>query len=215
MVRALIVDENPVMELGLRSLLNDHPEIEVVGGTPNGGPMADMIHAHGPDVILLSASPPAPDRIRALTRDGHGARVVVLTSMAETAVLLRAVAAGAHSCVLHGHFEPQELAEVVLATARGESRLSDTVVAGLVMWLHGNVSMDPRRPGPGLTPREIEIMDLIGGGLSNRGIAARLVISEKTVKNHVHSIYKRLGADDRDHAIKRWQELKSEGPAGE
>jgi DNA-binding NarL/FixJ family response regulator len=213
MVKVLIVDENPVMEIGLRSLLNAHPEIEVVGGAPNGSPMADVIRLHGPDVILLGASPPTADRIRALARDGRGARIVVLTSVAEPSVLLRAVAAGAHSCVLHGHFEPRELAEVVLATASGQSRLSATVLAGLVTWLHGNVSMNPRRPGAGLTPREIEIMGLITGGLSNRGIADRLVISEKTVKNHVHSIYKRLGADGRDHAIKRWHELKSEGPA--
>ncbi|MCW2903081.1 MAG: Two-component system response regulator [Streptosporangiaceae bacterium] len=215
MVRVLVLDENPVMELGLHSLLNADPEIEVVGGPSNGSPMAEVIRLHGPDVILLGASPPAADRIRALARDGRGARIIVLTSVADPAVLLRAVAAGAHSCIIHGHFKPRELAEVVLATARGQSCLSATVVAALVMWLHGNVSVDPRRSGPGLTPREIEIMGLISGGLNNRRIADRLVISEKTVKNHVHSIYKRLGADGRDHAIERWHEVKSEGPAEE
>lgn len=208
MVRVFIVDENPVMELGLRSLLGDHPEIEVVGDASNGGPMAGAVPAHGVDVILLSASPPNPVRIRALARHGGGARIALLTSAAEQSVLLRALAAGAHSCILHGHFEPQEVAAMVLATAYGQSFLSSTVAVCLVTWLHGNASMDTR-PRLGLTPREIEIMELIRGGLSNRGIADRLIISEKTVKNHVHSIYKRLGSDGRENAIQRWNDLQS------
>jgi DNA-binding NarL/FixJ family response regulator len=209
MVKVCIVDANPVMEIGIRSLLKAHPEIEVVGGASNGDPTADVIRLHDPDVILLSASPSDDDRVRAFARDGRGARIVVLTSAAEPSVLLRTVAAGAHSCVLHGDFEPGELAEVVLATARGQSRLPATVLAGVVQWLHGDMTIGPRAPEPGLTRREAEIMSLITGGLSNRGIADRLVISEKTVKNHVHSIYKRLGANGRDHAIRRWRDAKA------
>lgn len=208
MVRVFIVDENPVMELGLRSLLGDHPEIEVVGDASNGGPVAGALLTHGVDVILVSASPPNPGKIRALARHGGGARIALLTSADEQSVLLRALAAGAHSCILHGHFEPQEVATMVLATAYGQSFLSSTVATFLVTWLHGNASMDPR-PRLGLTPREIEIMELISGGLSNRAIADRLIISEKTVKNHVHSIYKRLGSDSRDNAIQRWNDLQS------
>ncbi|MGH3388428.1 MAG: LuxR C-terminal-related transcriptional regulator [Actinomadura sp.] len=207
----LIVDENPVMELGLRSLLTDHPDIEVVGAMPDGGMTADAIRACAPDVILFSVSRPDADRVRTLARHAGGARIVLLTAAAEPPSLSSAMAAGAHSCLLHGHFEPRELAEVVVATARGQSHLSAAVAGDLISWLHGNVAMNPRPVAPGLTPREIEIMILISGGLSNRGIADRLVISEKTVKNHVHSIYKRLGAEDRDHAIRRWRVMTSTG----
>jgi two-component system, NarL family, nitrate/nitrite response regulator NarL len=213
MVRVLIVDKNSVMELGLRSLLKTHPGIEVMGRMPDGVTTADAILLGSPDVILLSDSPLDIDRVRTLAREARGARIVLLTSPAAPPVLSRAVAAGAHSCVLHGHFEPAELAEVVLATACGQSHLSGTVVSGLVAWLHGNVSMNRLPMGPGLTPREIEIMSLITDGLSNRNIADRLFISEKTVKNHVHSIYKRLGAEDRDHAIRRWRDVMFNGRA--
>jgi two-component system nitrate/nitrite response regulator NarL len=202
MVRVLVLDENSVMEFGLRSLLNAHPDIDV-GGMPDGAAVADALRLSSPDVILFSISPLDTDRVRALARDARGARIVLLTSVAEPAALSRAVAAGAHSCVVHGHFEPRELAEVVVATACGQSHLSAPVVTGLVAWLHGNAFVNPRPVGAGLTAREIEVMSLITGGLSNRGIADRLFISEKTVKNHVHSIYKRLGAEDRGHAIRR------------
>jgi DNA-binding NarL/FixJ family response regulator len=211
MERVLIVDENPVMELGLRSLLTAHPDIEVVGAMRDGGTTADAIQVCDPDVILFSVSQPDPDRVRTLARHAGGARIILLAAAAEPSLLSSAVAAGAHSCLLHGHFEPRELAEVVVATARGRSHLPAAVTGVLVSWLHGKVAMNPRPAGPRLTPREIEIMILISGGLSNRGIADRLVISEKTVKNHVHSIYKRLGAEDRDHAIRRWRAVTTTG----
>ena len=209
MVRVLILDENSVMRLGLRSLLAAHPDIDVVGGMPDGAAVADALRQSSPDVILFSISPLDAGRVRALARDAHGARIVLLTSDAEPAALSRAVAAGAHSCVLHGHFEPRELAELVVATACGQSHLSAPVVTGLVTWLHGNANPQPVEAG--LTSREIEVMSLIIGGLSNRGIADRLFISEKTVKNHVHSIYKRLGVEDRGHAIRRWRDVTTNG----
>lgn len=201
MLRVLIVDENPVMELGLRSLLTGHPGIEVVGDTP--------------DVILLGVSPLDAERVRVTARDAGRARIVLLSSAAEPSELSFALAAGAHSCLLYGHFDRGELAEVILATAAGQSRLSAPVVSGLVAWLHRGGSMSPRPVTAGLTSREAEVMGLISGGLSNRGIADRLFISEKTVKNHVHSIYKRLGAVDRDHAIRRWRDVRAAGRAHE
>ena len=81
--------------------------------------------------------------------------------------------------------------------------LQGPVINALVDTLHGSL----RTARPGLTRREIEIMELVASGLGNRAIAARLVISEKTVKNHIHSIYRRLRANGRAHAIARWREL--------
>jgi DNA-binding NarL/FixJ family response regulator len=215
MVRVLLLDDNSVMQVGLRSLLNAHPDIDVVGGMPDGAAAADALRLSSPDVILFSISPLDTDRVRVLARDARGARIVLLTSATEPAALSRAVAAGAHSCVLHGHFEPGELAEIVVATACGQSYLSPPVVTGLVAWLQGDVFTNSRPVGAGLTSREIEVMRLITGGLSNRGIANRLFISEKTVKNHVYSIYKRLGAEGRGHAIRRWRDVSANGRAHE
>lgn len=210
MVKVLVIDDNPVLGLGVFSLLADNPEIELLDRPLNFRPNVQALGEYGPDVIVLGASPPAIEHIRVLARNGFGARLAVLTSTTNPGVLLRVLAAGAHSCVVHGHFEPQALPRTVLATARGESVLSPPVVTALVTWLHGGGSVAglPQQV-PRLTSREIEIMELISAGLNNRRIADRLVISEKTVKNHVHSIYKRLGATGRDHAVERWSKLNS------
>lgn len=209
MVKVLVIDDNPVLGLGVFSLLANDPELELVDQPLNFRPNAQALGEYGPDVIVLGASPPSLDHIRGLAGNDFGARLAVLTSTTDPGVLLRVLAAGAHSCVVHGHFEPQALPRAVLATARGESVLSTPVVTALVSWLHsgGRAGADQSQQDPRLTTREIEIMELICAGLNNRRIADRLVISEKTVKNHVHSIYKRLGATGRDHAVERWRTL--------
>jgi two-component system nitrate/nitrite response regulator NarL len=211
MFKVLVIDDNPVIGLGVFSLLTDNPEIELVDKPLNFRPNVQALGKYGPDVIVFGASPPAIDHIRLLARNAFGARLAVLTSTTDHGVLLRVLAAGAHSCVVHGHFEPQALPRAVLATARGESVLSPPVVTALVSWLHGGggATANGSPQDPRLTAREIEIMELICAGLNNRRIAARLVISEKTVKNHVHSIYKRLGATGRDHAVERWRKMNS------
>ncbi len=205
-----------MLRLGVISLLTDNSEIELVGENLNSRPNVDALGQYGPDVIVFGASPPAIDRIRALAGNDFGARLAVLTSTTDPGMLLRVLTAGAHSCVVHGHFQPQSLPQAVLATGRGESVLSPPVVTALVAWLHrGGSASDQWQSDPRLTTREIEIMELISAGLNNRRIAARLFISEKTVKNHVHSIYKRLGATGRDHAVELWRKLNSAGDVAE
>jgi two-component system, NarL family, nitrate/nitrite response regulator NarL len=211
MVKILVIDDNPVLGLGVYSLLADSPEIELVDEPLDFCPNMQALGQYGPDVIVLGASPPSIGHIRGLAGNGFGARLAVLTSTTDPDVLLRVLTAGAHSCVVHGHFEPQSLPRAVLATARGDSVLSPPVVTALVGWLHngGGSMVDQAHQDPRLTTREIEIMKLISAGLNNRRIADRLVISEKTVKNHVHSIYKRLGATGREHAVERWRKLNA------
>ncbi len=187
MAKVLIDDENPVLRMGLEALLGTVPELDVVDADP--------------DVVVLGGAVPPLDKIpQFATR----ARVVVVTSADDPRLLVRAIEAGAHSCLVHGHFQPAELVSVVRDAYRGASRLSPPVVNALVARLHGAL----RTARPGLTQREIEIMELVAAGLCNRAIADRLVISEKTVKNHIHSIYRRLRADSRDHAIARWRESR-------
>ena len=209
MVKVIVVDDNPVLGLGVFSLLTDNPEIELVDKPFDSRTDVQALGRYGPDVIVFGASPPTINHIRLLAGNGFGARLTVLTATTDPDILLRVLTAGAHSCVVHGHFEPQSLPRTVLATARGESVLSPPVVTALVGWLHnGGGSMADQRQDPRLTTREIEIMELISDGVNNRRIADRLVISEKTVKNHVHSIYKRLGATGRDDAVERWRALR-------
>ena len=185
MTKVLIEDENPVLRMGLEALLSAVAELDVVQAEP--------------DVVVLGAAAPPLDKIAEFRA---GPRIVVVTSADDPRVLVRAIEAGAHSCLVHGHFQPAELVSVVRDAARGTSHLSPPVINALVETLHGSL----RTARPGLTRREVEIMELVASGLGNRAIAARLVISEKTVKNHIHSIYRRLRANGREHAIVRWRE---------
>jgi two-component system nitrate/nitrite response regulator NarL len=188
MAKVLIDDENPVLRIGFEALLNTVPEIEVI----RGGRLSrlESVRRYAPDVIVLC---PAP-------------RIVLVTSADDPRLLVAAIEAGAHSCAVHGHFEPPELVRIILDTAHGGSYLSPPAVTALVRWLHRGGAPESRRR-PGLTQRETEIMELIAEGLANRAIADRLFIAEKTVKNHIHNIYKRLKADGRDHAVARWRDL--------
>lgn len=212
-VRVLIVSDNPVSRIGFASLLEAVPHVVVAGGAPvDRAPAA--VRDHGPHVVLLDASPPHPGTVGRLARAGPGVRIVVATATQDPHVLVRVLAAGAHGCLTYGHFEPAELADVLVAAGRGQSSLSPPVVTALVRWLHDGTRRPQVRPDPGLTAREAEILDLIAAGLTNRQIARRLVIAEKTVKNHAHQIYKRLGAAGREHAIARWRELRPASAGG-
>ncbi|TYB45361.1 LuxR C-terminal-related transcriptional regulator [Actinomadura chibensis] len=207
-VRVLVVSDNPMSRIGFQALLGASPAVRVTGGGTVGRAVAG-VRAHAPDVVLLDASPPPAGAIGRLAR--AGGRVVVVTTAQDPPLLVQAIAAGAHGCLVYGHFEPQDLPDLLVTAGRGEACLSPPVVTALVRWLHDGGGT--RRHDTGLTAREAEILELIAAGLTNRQIARRLVISEKTVKNHAHQIYKRLGADGREHAAERWLELYSGPPA--
>ena len=133
-------------------------------------------------------------------------QVVMLTCADDANLVMRAVTAGASAYVMHGEFEQGGLAEVVMDVARRRpirGRHADSDAAG---WLGADGGPAGSRP-VGLRPREREVMRLIAEGLSNRQIAARLVISEKTVKNHICSIYQRFGVRERSQAVSRWRQL--------
>jgi two-component system nitrate/nitrite response regulator NarL len=203
----LIDDENPVLRIGFEALLKSVPELEVI---PNGRlPRLERVHRYAPEVIVLGARVPPVEEILELARVRPASHIMMVTSADDPRLLVRAIEAGAHSCVVHGHFEPEDLVRIVLGAARGESHRSPPAVTALVRRLHGGGTAETRSPG--LTRREAEIMELIVAGLPNRAIADRLFISEKTVKNHIHNIYKRLKADGREHAVARWRDLTRPG----
>jgi DNA-binding NarL/FixJ family response regulator len=201
MRRVLIVEQNLIMRLGIHQLLEGTPAVQLVDTAATG--LRTGIEAHAPDVVLLGLD--EASAVRELERIESGkTRIVVLTAIDNPAVLVRALAAGAHGCLVYGHFGRPELVTAIEAAVRGESYLSTPAATAVVAWLH---SGRQGRSADELTPREAEIMELISQGYSNRRIAAYLFISEKTVKNHVHQIYRRLKADNREHAMARWRDL--------
>jgi NarL family two-component system response regulator LiaR len=196
-IRVLVVDDHAVVREGLRTFLELQDGIEVAGEAADGEEAIEAAERLRPDVVLMDLVMPALDGIaamRALRERVPGARVIVLTSFADDDKLLPALRAGAAGYLLK-NAEPQELARAVRAANAGEALLDPHVAARLVDALAGE-----KEPLDRLTPREREVLQLIGRGFSNKRIAQELRLSEKTVKTHVGHVLAKLGVDDRTQA---------------
>lgn len=197
-IRVLIADDHAVVREGLRTFLDLQEEIEVVGEAADGEAAVAEAERLRPDVVLVDLVMPRRDGvevIRELARRAPQTRAVVLTSYLDDERLFPAIRAGAAGYLLKT-VQPQELARAVQAAAAGEALLDPAVAARLVDALR-----DDRATGlEGLTPREREVLALLGRGLANKRIAAELGVAEKTVKAHVGSVLRKLGVPDRTQA---------------
>jgi NarL family two-component system response regulator LiaR len=196
-IRVLVVDDHAVVREGLRAFLELQERIEVVGEAADGDEAIPAAERLRPDVILMDLVMPRLDGVaamRALRERVPGARVIVLTSFLDDDKLLPALRAGAAGYLLK-NAQPQELARAVRAAHAGEALLDPVVAARLVDALTGHAN-----PLGQLTPREREVLELIGRGFSNKRIAYELGISEKTVKTHVGHVLAKLGVTDRTQA---------------
>ena len=210
-IRVLIVDDHAVVRQGLRTFLElqDAPydlAIRVVGEATNGAEAVDRARHLQPDVVLLDLVMPVMDGIEATPRIIEvcpQARVMILTSFGEEERVFPAIRAGAQGYLLKD-IPPDDLVEAVRAVYAGKVQLHPDIARKL-MW----AVAAQEEPAAGravaslpdeLTERELEVLRLIADGLNNREIAARLVISEKTVKTHVSSILGKLHLEDRTQA---------------
>ena len=195
-IRLLIADDHPVVRDGLRGIFEASGEFEVAGEAANGREAVDRAAALHPDVVLMDLRMPVLDGVSAiklLAEKGIGARVLVLTTFDTDTDVVPAIEAGATGYLLKDS-PPDELLRGVRAAARGEAVLSPSVATRLL----GQVRQPAREP---LSQRELDILGLIAQGCSNREAAARLFISEATVKTHVLHIYAKLGVNDRAAAV--------------
>jgi DNA-binding NarL/FixJ family response regulator len=207
-VRAIVADSNPVFRLGLRAALEQAAGIQIAAEADNGEDAVNLVRMHHPDVLLLDIRMPLPDGPATIAQLSQLTQVVMLTSVDDADLVMGAATAGASGCVIREELEHGELIQVVMDTARPQPIPASPAPTGGA----GPLPAGPGRPGAGpaiLRPREREIMGLIADGLSNRQIAARLVITEKTVKNHICSIYQRFGVVERSQAVSCWRELVS------
>jgi DNA-binding NarL/FixJ family response regulator len=196
-IRVLVVDDHAVVREGLRTYLALQDGLEVVGEAEDGEEAVREAERLQPDVVLMDLVMPRLDgtgAMRALRTRLPSARVIVLTSYADDDRLLPAIRAGA-SGYLMKNVQPVELARAVRAAHAGEALLDPAVAARLVEHVAGEPA-PPHR----LTPREREVLDLIGRGLPNKLIARELGVSEKTVKAHVTHVLAKLGVSDRTQA---------------
>jgi two-component system, NarL family, response regulator LiaR len=198
-IRVVIADDHRVVRDGLRYLLAQEPDIEVVGEADDGEETLRVAAATNPDVLLLDLYMPALDGhgvLAALPDTRQRPSVVVLTSAVDDEHLVRAVRAGAASYLLK-----TAAAEDVVAAVRGAAAGSTNLSTDLLTRFTRAI----RRPPPpdplqALSPREREVLDLIARGHSNRQIATELIIGEQTVKTHVRNILAKLDLQDRVQA---------------
>ncbi|MDP9848553.1 response regulator [Streptosporangium lutulentum] len=195
-IRLLIADDHPVVRDGLSSMFASAPGFEVLGEAPDGAAAVRLAQELRPDVILMDLRMPGMDGLTAiteLTRLGVTARVLVLTTYDNDTHVLPAIEAGATGYLLKD--SPREdLLRGARAAARGESVLSPSVAARLMNRV--------RTPAPQLlSQRELEVIELVAAGNTNREAANRLFITEATVKSHLLNIYAKLGVNDRAAAV--------------
>jgi DNA-binding NarL/FixJ family response regulator len=205
-IRVLVADDQALVREGLMTLLQATPGIEPVADAADGVEAVALAARHRPDVILMDLRMPNVDGVQA-TREIRAAQpdteIVVLTTHADEASILDALRAGARG-YLTKDAGIQEIARAVQAAAAHQSLL-DPIVQAKLLEAVGTAAPTPaptpRQLPDELTPREAEVLSLIARGLSNREIAAHLVVSEATVKTHVNHVFAKIGARDRAQAV--------------
>jgi len=196
MIRLLVVDDHPIVRDGLRGAFTGEPDIEVIGEAGNGAEALALVARFSPDLVLMDLRMPEMDgvtAIRKLRETSPAVRVLVLTTFDSETDVLPAIEAGATGYLLKDA-PTAELLRAVRSAARGESVLSPSVAGHLM----GQV----RRPAQGtLTKRELEVLQLVADGATNRAAASKLFISEASIKTHLLHIYAKLEVRDRAAAV--------------
>jgi DNA-binding NarL/FixJ family response regulator len=199
--RVLIADDHPIVREGLRAVLAALPDFELVGTAASGREAVDIAADCQPDVIVMDLHMPELDGVQA-TRVVLGAQpdvaVLILTMYDDDEMLVAALTAGARGYLLKGASHG-DIAHALRSVAAG-SAVFGTGVAELVLG-HITGRAAPPPAFPQLTPRELEILDLLAAGCGNQEVAGKLYLSPKTVRNHVANVLAKLGVADRSQAI--------------
>ena len=209
--RVLIVDDHPLFRAGVRSGLESYPDLHVIGEAASAAIALEAADTALPDLVLLDAqlrSDNALDLTKQLKRRHPQMLVVIMTRSEDDEQLFQAIRSGAAAYITK-EIEAEELARVLRRVATGEYLINDSVlsrphVASRVLHQFQELSvLDESADGvfSPLTPREIEILDYVAQGNSNKEIAYQLRISDQTVKNHITSILRKLAVNDRTQAV--------------
>ena len=204
----LVVDDNPVVRKGLRSLLETSDRIQVVGEASDGILAESMVRTLRPDIVLLDVRMPRQDGVRTAQLIADLTTVIMMTFTDEPEHIRAALAAGASGYLVHGSFDADSLVHTILGAALGAGAFSRQALEAIRSV--GVVAADPdverrrRQETFGLSDRQGELMELIVQGKSNGQIADELFLAEKTVKNHINAIFGKLVVTNRAEAIALW-----------
>jgi DNA-binding NarL/FixJ family response regulator len=204
-VRVLIVEDDTLMRAGLRGVLSDDPQVEVVGEAADGREALYRARLLEPDIVLMDVRMPNLDGItatRELLAAFPEAKVMILTTFEQDDYIFGALSAGASGFLLK-RTRPEELLAAIHAVAAGDSLLSPSVTSRVIERMARQLPADNTTDSrlEALTEREHEVLGLVARGLSNSEIAAELMIEESTVKTHTKRILGKLGVRDRVHAV--------------
>ncbi len=204
-IRVLIADDQALVRSGFRLILETRPDITVVGETEDGRQTVALAREHRPDVILMDVRMPVLDGIQAtreIVASDNPARILVLTTFDLDEYVYAAIRAGASGFLLKD-VRPRDLIDAIRLVADGNALLGPTVTRRLLeRFAEPRLQRAPAETAfATMTARELEILRLLAGGLSNAEIAARLFLGEATVKTHVSSILRKLGVRDRVQAV--------------
>ncbi len=204
-LRVLLADDQQLVRSGFRLMLSVERDIDVVGEAANGAEAAELAAQLRPDVVLMDVQMPVLDGIEATRRivAADAAKVLILTTFDRDDYVFDALAAGASGFLLK-NADPDQLVEAVRAVGHGHALLAPEVTKRVIARMTGSARPGPRQEPPELarlTEREREVLILMGEGLSNAEIAARLILGEATVKTHVSNCLAKLHVRDRVQAV--------------
>jgi DNA-binding NarL/FixJ family response regulator len=210
-VRILIVDDHALYRVGIRQILEREPDLEIVAEADDARTALDASFATNPDVILMDLSLPSPGGIETtqrVKRELPAAAIIVLSTEEDEDALFDAIKAGAAAFILKD-IAPEDLVMVIRRVVAGEYLINDKVfskpaVASRVLKEFRELAVYGQEAAPifaPLSPREVEILDNIAQGMTNKQVAYALSISEQTVKNHMSSILRKLSVNDRTQAV--------------
>lgn len=194
-IRILLVDDHPVIRAGLRAMLDQQPDLEVVAEAADGQSAVTQARTSEPDVVLMDIQMPGVDGIEATRQIAAlepAPKVLILTTYDTDGDILPAIENGATGYLLKDT-PPDDLYHAIRQAAAGETVLAPTIASRLVTRM--------RQPDQTLSAREIQLLQFLAEGLSNKEIGTSLYISEATVKTHLVHIFQKLGVDTRTAAV--------------
>ena len=209
MIRILIADDHPIVREGFGAIVNAEPDIQVVAQASDGVQALERAADANPDVALMDLRMPrmgGAEAIRRLRQTNPNLRAIVLTTYDDDEAIYEAIRAGARGYLLKD-VRPKDLVRAIRRVHAGGSLLQPVVVERLLDRLGPEPSDDEAEPVEALTPRELEVLQIMARGARNRDIADELVISERTVKIHVANVMAKLGVSNRTAAVVRAMDL--------